>query len=976
MGVHALAQVQAQLQAVEAQQEAFVAQLRQRGAEFVELYRLQKLANGVALELPPAAISWVKGLPGVVRVRPLVPKSPLLGTAVPLVRAPQAWQYHGATGRGVRVGIIDTGIDYLHRAFGGPGTGYSANDTTKLGDAPYPNAKVVGGWDFAGDDYDAGSDTPSRRTPKPDPDPMDCGGHGTHVASIAAGFGVTGNGQTFPGPFNTATPFADLRIAPGAAPEAQLYALRVFGCSGTTALVARALEWAADPNGDNNPADRLDIVNLSLGSPWGEDDSPDSLAANNASRLGVLVVASAGNSGDTAFITGSPAAATAALSVAASVDAGAVVGAFEVLAPSALAGTYPAAEAAFGPNLANIGDREGFLASPQAGEELGCNPFSASSGAALSGKIALINRGVCSFKRKVLNAQNVGAIGVLIVRQDNGDPFTMGDDPSITDTINIPSQMTVLSVGEQLRARLTAGVRVRLTARFRNQFLYSNPEREDTVASFSSRGPRGDLLLKPDLSAPGESVFAASHGTGDRGVSLNGTSMAAPLVAGVAALVKQLRPELTPRQLKALLMNTALDDLFGTTKGQPPRHQVSRAGAGRVDAERALGATLLMYARHNPEAVSLSLGLLPAPGSATAAVTMRNLGGARTVALAFTPTQPVPGLVVTPQPASLALGPGEEATVTLLLSLPLLTAPPRDATQATQQGNWPRFFLWELSGHLVAREGEQVVARVPVYGVLVPAQVAVGTPAILAAGGGNLALANTAGSWVAALELAYLGERKPGVRPANVLFGGVATTSGSTNEPLLTFGVVTQDPWISPEQVRIRVDFDLDRNGTADVRLQNQRASDNTDAFVTAVCRPVSGPCTATMPLGGVSPEGPHPPVFATTVMVLTAPASALGWTGGAFDFWFSTVDEVGQATASPRVTYNPASPNLRITGPGAGPAVWRLLPSQTLQVQAGETATRLLLLFPENREGFRAQVVPVQAAQKVRRLVRAQRSQ
>ncbi len=972
----ALPQATAQLSANAAQQETFVAGLRAKGVAFVELYRLSKLANGVALELPAETLEAVRNLPGVVRVVPIVPKKPLLATAVPLVRAPQAWQFHGATGRGVRVGIIDTGVDYLHRTFGGPGTGYSSNDTTKIGDAPYPNAKVVGGWDFAGDSYDAGSDTPSKRTPKPDPDPMDCGGHGTHVASIVAGYGETREGATFPGPFSTTTPFSSLPVAPGVAPEAQLYALRVFGCSGSTALVAQALEWAADPNNDGNPADHLDIVNLSLGSDWGGASDPDAVAATNASRVGILVVAAAGNSGDTAFISGSPASATPALSVAAAVDAGAVVGAFEVTTPSDLAGAYPASEAGFGPDLATLGDREALLASPQPGEELGCDPFSPTSAAALAGRIALINRGTCTFKRKVLNAQNAGAVGVLIVRQDDGDPFTMGNDSSITTPITIPAQMTVLSVGQRLRERLGDGVRVRLTARFRNQFVYTNPEREDTVASFSSRGPRNDLALKPDLAAPGETIFAAAHGTGAGGVSLSGTSMATPVAAGVAALVKELKPELTPWQLKAVLMNTALADLFATRKGFEPRHLASRVGAGRVDADRAVKASVVLYGADDPEAVSVSLRTVPVPGTATARLSVANLGSsAKTLTFTFTQSQENPSVRGSVVPQKLTLGSGETRDVELLVETFAPFAAPRDATQAARQGDWPRFSLPELSGHVVAKDGGEAVARVPVYGVLVPRGQALAAPALLPPGGGTLTVANPAGgtTWVVPLELAYAGPPTSSSRPAWVLFGGVGSDLGSgTDDPVFTFGVVTQEPWVSPEDVKIRVDLDLDRNGSADVRLENRRASDDSDTFVTSVCLPVTGPCTPHMPLGGLSPEGPHISVFATNVMVLTARASALRWTSGAFDFWFTTSDDAGQATVSPRYTFDPATPKVRAVPTAPGPLVWPLAFGQNVAVSATNAGGKLLLLFPENRPEWQAQVLPVASSSRPKKVFRS----
>src|SRR5690606_16023058 len=104
-------------------------------------------------------------------------------------------------------------------------------------------------------------------------DPLDCRNgdaaqHGTHVTGIAGGNGVLTDGTSFFGPYNASFDPSTFRVAPGVAPEAELYALKVFGCSGGTTLLLQAFEWAVDPNGDNDLSDRLDVVNLSLGSTF------------------------------------------------------------------------------------------------------------------------------------------------------------------------------------------------------------------------------------------------------------------------------------------------------------------------------------------------------------------------------------------------------------------------------------------------------------------------------------------------------------------------------------------------------------------------------------------------------------------------------------------------------------------------------------------------------------------------------------
>src|SRR5262249_1355940 len=145
-------------------------------------------------------------------------------------------------------------------------------------------------------------------------DPLDCNGHGSHTAGTPPGFGVLSDGTTYGGPYDGTTYSNSFRIGPGVAPQATPYAYRVFGCEGATSETVRlpALHRAM--------AAAVAVVNRSLGSPFGRTEEPSSVASDTLAENGVVVVASAGNSGPSAYITGAPAAATRALSVAA-VDA-------------------------------------------------------------------------------------------------------------------------------------------------------------------------------------------------------------------------------------------------------------------------------------------------------------------------------------------------------------------------------------------------------------------------------------------------------------------------------------------------------------------------------------------------------------------------------------------------------------------------------------------------------------------------------
>ena len=231
------------------------------------------------------------------------------------------WARSLGAARSVKIGIIDTGIDYTHADFGGSGSvaEYEANDKNIIEHGTFPTAKVKGGFDFAGPDLQRErSRTPM---PQPDADPLDGNGHGSHVAGTAAGIGVDGS------------------IGAGVAPAADLYALKVFGdADGSTDLTSLAIEWAMDPNGDGDMSDHLDVINMSLGSPFGEPNDPSAISSNNAAAVGIIVATSAGNEGDTPYITGAPGVASSAISTAANTPGGRLYARFTVNAPAAVAG--------------------------------------------------------------------------------------------------------------------------------------------------------------------------------------------------------------------------------------------------------------------------------------------------------------------------------------------------------------------------------------------------------------------------------------------------------------------------------------------------------------------------------------------------------------------------------------------------------------------------------------------------------------
>ena len=171
--------------------------------------------------------------------------------------------------------------------------------------------RVKGGVDLVGDDYNA---DPASATYQPvpisGPEPARLQRPRLARRRLAAGWGVLANGSTYNGPYNASTVSGNTwRSLPGVAPKADLYGIRVFGCAGSTDVTVDAIEWAV--------ANDMDVINMSLGSPFGSKDDPSAVASTNAAKAGVIVVTSAGNSGPSQYITGSPGTADGAIATAA-----------------------------------------------------------------------------------------------------------------------------------------------------------------------------------------------------------------------------------------------------------------------------------------------------------------------------------------------------------------------------------------------------------------------------------------------------------------------------------------------------------------------------------------------------------------------------------------------------------------------------------------------------------------------------------
>lgn len=599
-----------QPESVQPLRERVRALLEAQSVEILNTY--SSLLSGFAVRMPsggdPALDrARLEALPGVVRVHPVRLHKLLLNKALPIHAVPDAWTAIGGqskAGAGIKIAIIDTGIDSSHPMFQDPALSMPAGfpHVTRTADMAYTNSKII-----VARTYPPASTTPNAN---------DLDSHGTAVASTAAGVSWTD---------------PRVGIISGVAPKAWLGNYKVFPDDGSGAADNDIIQALSDAL-----ADGMDVANLSLGSDLSVPPTSDPLvvAVENAIAQGMIITIAAGNAGSDPNTIGSPAISPSALTMGASVNGHAFAASLKE-SNGAIIPVFP------GSRTQLMGSITGLLKDVAELDSTGLACGALPSGS-LNGKVALILRGVCFFDDKIATAQAAGAT-MMIVYTDQARPDAI--NMSITSS-NLPAFMASYYNGVQLKALATAGGSV--TVDFTTQEVAQSA---NSIASFSSRGPTIDANLKPDLLAVGASLVMASPGANS--VTAAGTSFSSPMAAGAAALVKGARPGLTPAQYKSLLVNSARPLYLPSATAA----QVTDSGAGVMQVLAAVNAGATVTP------VSLSFGIGSGTDQLSQVVTITNVEG-QNETFTLEPVAisgPVPKL----SDSLISLGKGESRAVTV-----------------------------------------------------------------------------------------------------------------------------------------------------------------------------------------------------------------------------------------------------------------------------------------------------------------------
>jgi subtilisin family serine protease len=667
-----------------AQQQAYVAQLKQKQDSTmsqmttlggVDLGRLRLATNAIIVDIPAAQLTALSKIPGVVAVRPVVDSQIALSETVQYVGGTTVHN-NGFTGAGVRVAMLDTGVDYTHIELGGSGllADYAAAKAAASTTAPanlFPNSRIIGGFDFVGETWNGSTVT----TLTPDPNPIDANGHGTLTADTMGGLS-------------------------GMAPNTQIYSVKVCSavasaCSGIAIL--EGIEFALDPTNSGTLNNAVDVISMSIGEDFGQREDESSQMFSNAVQFGVVAVVSAGNSGNVPYIVGSASTTPEVISTAATQAVDAFGIPLVITAPPSIAGTYGnTATVSWAPVGAGVAGNIVYVGRGCPGDTLLANP---------TGLIALVDRGTCAISLKVDNVVSAGAVGVLVGLVAPGDAvtFSFGGGTNFAPTLVITQ-----SIANTIKTALPNGT---VTANI-------NPNNAISVAgsmaTFSSRGPNYSYnMIKPDMAAPG-TVTGAAVGTGTGSTTESGTSFSCPLTAGAAALILSQHRGLSSQEVKALLMGNTEPNVTQNPLTMPGvLAPITWAGAGELRVDRAAASTTAVWDASAPYSVSLSFGTyrLNANARFSKKVVVRNYSSSPrtyTISNTYRDAPNTTGAVLT-TPGSITVPANGASSFTATLQVTAANLPPWTLNGGSNGGNGALLQTVEFAGILTFTGGPDTV---------------------------------------------------------------------------------------------------------------------------------------------------------------------------------------------------------------------------------------------------------------------------
>lgn len=614
---------------VDREQNEFIEEAADQGLKLDINYQYNTVLNGLEITIPANEIPKLAEISGVKSIQenstwypiPIEPSSTDANSSYDInpikqIGADQAWE-QGLTGKGLKVGVVDTGVDYHH---------------------PDIAPAYKGGYDSFYQDNDPYEEPPLTPSEDPKHEGFEGTSHGTHVAGTIIG--------------RAANTQSDI-VQKGIAYEADLYAYKVLGrdinsedpndVSGSTAQVIDGIEHAVK--------DGVDVINLSLGSDSNKNvNAPEVVAINNAILSGTIVVVANGNAGPGYYTLGSPATSQLAISVGAVnseslLYTGSVAAELQDAA-SVTSTTYGSLDFNVMAWRTGQTDFESILSTePLDVVYLGLGYSSDYSGKDVQDKVVLISRGDISFVEKIAYAGHFGAKAVLLFNGNikNGEADlseNVSDRDGFINTnlgdsfLFVPTFDLKGTEGRALARAIVDHPDQSLKVSFNSQYDVDIVP-GDVLADFSAWGPNGDLALsvKPDILAPGVNVMSTYPAYAQQPEDPayaeayqrnNGTSMATPHISGLALLLKQKNPSWNPFDIRSALTNTA-DVLYDPYDYIYDAYQ---QGSGRANVAAALQTPALLQAiepitildiNYNPKNIinynsSASFGVV-APGS-------------------------------------------------------------------------------------------------------------------------------------------------------------------------------------------------------------------------------------------------------------------------------------------------------------------------------------------------------------------------